>query len=76
MKDLKRHVGWYTFLRKLLKPFFVRKFNFKYESGGDIEGPFLLLVNHNMELAKQIVAGGNSNIDDMYEEAYAAGKAL
>ena len=30
----------------------------------------------NMELVKQIVAGGNSNIDDMYEEAYVAGKAL
>lgn len=56
MKELKRHVGWYTFLRKLLKPFFVRKFNFKYESGGDIEGPFLLLVNHNMELDAVLTA--------------------
>lgn len=30
----------------------------------------------NMELAKQIVAGGNSDYDAMYEEAYEAGKSL
>jgi len=56
MKELNRHVKWYSFLRGILKPIFIRKFNFKYESGGNIEGPFLLLVNHNMELDAVLTA--------------------
>lgn len=33
-------------------------------------------TSKNMELAKQIIAGGNSDVESMLEEAYEAGKAL
>lgn len=39
----------------LLTPFFRWKFNFEYENGGKIEGPFLLLANHNMDLDPVLV---------------------
>lgn len=55
MKDRRRHKRTYTFLRALVTPFFKMKFNFEYEEGGKIEGPYLLLVNHNLELDPVLV---------------------
>ncbi len=46
----KRHVRLFKFLHFAVSPFFKRKFNYTYDDLSTIEGPFLLLSNHNMEL--------------------------
>ena len=39
-----------AFLRPLIKPWLRRKFGYQYDDFSAIEGPYLLLANHNMDL--------------------------
>lgn len=51
----RRHRRAWSFFRFLLKRFFIRKFNYSYDSIKEVEGPYLLLANHNMELDPALV---------------------
>lgn len=55
MSELKRHKFAYRFFLGLLKGFMKHHFNFEYENLKDVEGPFLLLPNHNLELDPIVV---------------------
>ncbi len=48
-KAYRRHLRFYAFIVWLITPFIKRKFNFEAEGCADIEGPFLLLANHNVD---------------------------
>ena len=54
-RAVRRHRRAWAFFKFLLKRFFIRKFNYSYDSLKDIEGPYLLLSNHNMELDPALV---------------------
>lgn len=54
-RAMRRHRRWFAFLHWALKGFFVRKFGYTYDSLADVEGPYLLLANHNMELDPALV---------------------
>jgi len=47
---MRRYRRAFAFFRFLLKPFFKRKYRFQYDDLSGIEGPYLLLANHNMEV--------------------------
>lgn len=50
MNTLQRHQLVYTFLQPALKLFTKLWFNYQYDDLSQIEGPYLLLPNHNLEL--------------------------
>ena len=54
-RALRRHRRFWVLMRILLSRYFIRKFGYEYDSLADIEGPYLLLANHNMELDPALV---------------------
>lgn len=50
MSDLQRHRMTFTLLKPAVSLFMKWKFNYQYDDLSKIEGPYLLLVNHNLEL--------------------------
>lgn len=48
-KARRRHLRTHAFFVWLLTPFLKRKFNLAIESCADIEGPYLVLANHNSD---------------------------
>lgn len=54
-KEVKRHKRAYKFFMNLLKGWIIHRFNYEYESLKDVEEPFLLLPNHNLELDPMVV---------------------
>ena len=46
-KKHRRHVRLFAFLAAIVRPFFRKKFNFVWDDLSQIEGPYLLLCNHN-----------------------------
>ena len=55
MDELQRHQMVYNVLRPFVRVFTKWKFNYEYDSLKDIEGPYLLLPNHNLELDPVII---------------------
>ena len=55
MKDKARHKRSYHLIRKLVSPLFKWKFNYSYPLVHDVEGPYIVLANHNLELDPIIV---------------------
>ncbi len=45
----RRHVRLFAFLGAVVRPIITRKFNYIYDDLSNIEGPFLLLSNHNTD---------------------------
>ena len=56
MNEKARHKRAYSLIRKLVKPFFKWKFNYEHPLIEDIEGPYIVLANHNLELDPVLVA--------------------
>ena len=50
MEPQKRHKLIFRILQPCIALFCKWKFNYAYDSLKDVEGPYLLLPNHNMEL--------------------------
>ena len=50
MKNHNRHVRAFRFFGWLIQPFIIRKFNYSYDSLSDIDGPYMLLCNHNTDV--------------------------
>lgn len=50
MDELRRHQIFYNFLLPFIHVFNKWKFNYEFDSLKDIEGPYLILPNHNLEL--------------------------
>ncbi len=50
MDELTRHRMTYKVLTPVIEKFLKIRFNYSYDDLSKIEGPYLLLVNHNMEL--------------------------
>ena len=55
MNELKRHRWTYHTLLPFVKVFLKWKFNYEYDDIRKIEGPYLLVANHNMELDPAVV---------------------
>lgn len=55
MKELRRHKLTFAILAPIVSVFVKLRFRYKYDDLGGIEGPYLLLVNHNMELDPVLV---------------------
>lgn len=55
LKEHKRHRRAYGFFKFIVRPFFNRSFNFHPEPANEIEGPFLLLANHNLDFDPVII---------------------
>ena len=55
MDELQRHRMVYKILLPFVGVFTKWKFNYEYDSLKDIEGPYLLLPNHNLELDPVII---------------------
>jgi len=55
MSELTRHKRAYAFFGGALRKAVERIFNYEYDSLKDIEGPYLLLPNHNLELDPIII---------------------
>ena len=47
IRDRRRHVRFFNFFRPIMARIFGHKFNYTYDDLSDIEGPYLLLANHN-----------------------------
>lgn len=56
MKELQRHRRIFKILTPFVQSFMKWKFNYEYDDLSEIEGPYLLLANHNMELDPLAVA--------------------
>ena len=56
MSDKARHKRAYTVIRKIVEPFFRWKFNYEYPYVKDIDGPYIVLANHNLELDGVLLA--------------------
>lgn len=56
MNEVRRHRRIFYFLRPFVGLFTKYKFNYIYDDLGRIEGPYLLLANHNLELDPLLVA--------------------
>ena len=56
MKEKARHKWAYGFFRRLLSPVFTRMFNFEYPIVKNVDGPYIVLANHNLELDSVLVA--------------------
>ena len=50
MNELTRHRMAHKVLVPILEKFLKLRFNYTYDDLSEIEGPYLLLANHNMEL--------------------------
>ena len=50
MDELRRHQIFYRCVLPFVHVFNKWKFNYEYDSLKDVEGPFLILANHNLEL--------------------------
>ncbi len=50
MKDKKRHKAAYQVIRRVVQPFFKWKFNYHFPKVNQVEGPYIVLANHNLEL--------------------------
>ena len=61
MKELQRHKRVFAFLLPFLAIFAKWKFRFTYDNLKNVEGPYLLLPNHNLELDPVIVGIAASN---------------
>lgn len=55
MNELRRHRWTYHALMPIIEVFLKWKFNYEYDDISNIEGPYLLLANHNMELDPAVV---------------------
>lgn len=55
MDELRRHQRFYHCLLPLIHVFNKWKFNYEYDSLKEVEGPYLLLPNHNLELDPLLV---------------------
>ncbi len=55
MENLRRHKMIFSVLRPIIAAFARWKFHYTYDSLREIEGPYLLLPNHNLELDPIIV---------------------
>lgn len=55
MQELRRHKIVFAILRPIITMFTKWKFCFTYDSLRNVEGPYLLLPNHNLELDPMIV---------------------
>lgn len=55
MNELQRHRWTFKILMPFVDVFLKWKFNYEYDDIGDIEGPYLLLANHNLELDPVVV---------------------
>lgn len=49
MDEHKRHVRWYKLVNGVVDPILFRKFGYTCEDLRDVEGPYLLLCNHNTD---------------------------
>ena len=54
-REVRRHRRAWAFFKLTLTKYFVRKFRYSYDSLKEVEGPYLLLANHNMELDPALV---------------------
>ena len=61
MNELQRHRLTFKLLVPVISVFTKVKFNYKYDDLSKIEGPFLLLVNHNLELDPALVGVAAKN---------------
>lgn len=61
MNELQRHRMTFKILVPVISAFVKLKFNYKYDDLSKIEGPYLLLVNHNMELDPVLVGVATQN---------------
>ena len=52
MDELRRHQMVFKVLMPFIHILTKVKFNYEYDSLKEIEGPYLLLANHNMELER------------------------
>lgn len=55
MNELQRHRWTFKVLMPFVDVFLKWKFNYEYDNIGDIEGPYLLVANHNLELDPVVV---------------------
>lgn len=55
MSELQRHRMTFKLLAPVISVFAKLKFNYEYDDLGKIEGPYLLLANHNLELDPALV---------------------
>lgn len=55
MNELQRHRWTFKVLMPFVEVFLKWKFNYEYDDIGEIEGPYLLLANHNLELDPAVV---------------------
>lgn len=55
MQELKRHKIVFSILLPIISVFTKWKFRYTYDSLKDVEGPYLLLPNHNLELDPMVV---------------------
>ena len=55
MNEVRRHRWVYHALLPVIEVFLKWKFNYEYDDVSKVEGPFLLLANHNMELDPAVV---------------------
>lgn len=56
MNEKARHKRSYPLIRCLVRPIFKRIFNYDFPVIQDIEGPYIVLANHNLELDPVLVA--------------------
>lgn len=49
MDEHKRHVRWYKLVNGVVDPILFRRFGYTCENLKDVEGPYLLLCNHNTD---------------------------
>lgn len=61
MNELQRHRLIFTILMPFVTLFTKWKFNYEYDSLKDIEGPYLLLPNHNLELDPLVIGVAAQN---------------
>ncbi len=54
-REMRRYRRAFAFFRFVLKPFLRRKFGYRYDDLSKIEGPYLLLANHNTEFDPMFV---------------------
>ena len=57
MNEHKRHERVFRFVRMILLPFAKLLYNFEYQDLSGIEGPYLLLSNHNSDVDPIFIAG-------------------
>ena len=61
MSELRRHQIFFRVVRPFVAAFVRLRFNYSYESLKNIEGPYLLLPNHNLELDPVLVGAAAYN---------------